>query len=60
MPSVGSARRHLETNLARPVGRPSSWQELVAALVALRAEVAALRRVPERASAVSAGELLDD
>ena len=38
---------------------PSSWRELVAALVALRAEVAALRRVPERAVAVSAAELLD-
>ena len=37
----------------------SSWRDLVAALVALRAEVAALRRVPERALAVSAAELLD-
>jgi hypothetical protein len=38
----------------------SSWRELVAALVALRAEVAAVRRMPGRDLAVPAGELLDD
>jgi hypothetical protein len=48
-----------EPDKAGGVG-PSSWRELVAALVALRAEVTALRRVPERAVAVSAAELLDD
>jgi hypothetical protein len=41
---------------------PSSWRELVAALVALRAEVAAVRRVPVVGfdGAAPAGELLDD
>jgi hypothetical protein len=41
---------------------PSSWRELVAALVALRAEVAAVREVPavEFGPAVSAGVLLDE
>jgi hypothetical protein len=41
---------------------PSSWRELVAALVALRAEVAAVRPVPvvELGPAVPAAELLDD
>ena len=41
---------------------PSSWRELVAALVALRAEVATVRRVPvvELGPAVPAAELLDD
>jgi hypothetical protein len=38
----------------------SPWRELVAALVALRAEVAATRRLPELGSAVPAGELLDE
>jgi uncharacterized protein (DUF1778 family) len=60
--AVGRARAEAagdEPGEASGVG-PSSCRELVAALVALRAEVAALRRVPERASAVSAGELLDD
>ena len=60
--AVGRARAEAagdDPGEASGVG-PSSWRELVAALVALRAEVAALRRVPERASAVSAGELLDD
>ena len=40
---------------------PSSWRELVAALVALRAEVAAVRHVPVVAldPAAPAGELLD-
>jgi hypothetical protein len=39
----------------------SSWRELVAALVALRAEVAAVRRVPvvELDAAASGSELLD-
>ena len=40
----------------------SSWRELVAALVALRAEFAAVRRVPvvELDPAAPGGELLDD
>jgi hypothetical protein len=40
----------------------SSWRELVAALVALRAEVAAVREVPSVAQgrAVPTGELLED
>jgi hypothetical protein len=39
----------------------SSWRELVAALVALRAEVAAVRRAPvvEHDPAAPGGELLD-
>ena len=43
-------------------GVQPSWRELVAALVALRAEVAAVRRVPvvELNPAVPAGEPLDD
>ena len=46
--AVGRARAEAagdEPGEAGGVG-PSSWRELVAALVALRAEVAALRRVP--------------
>jgi hypothetical protein len=39
---------------------PSPWRELVAALVALRAEVAAVRRMPGLGPAVLAAELLDD
>jgi hypothetical protein len=60
--AVGRARAEAagdEADEANGVGLSSS-RELVAALVALRAEVAALRRVPERASAASAGELRDD
>jgi hypothetical protein len=60
--AVGRARAEAagdDPGEASGVGLPW-WRELVAALVALRAEVAALRRVPERASAVSAPELLDD
>ncbi len=43
-------------------GVQPSWRELVAALVALRAEVAAVRRVPvvQLNPAVPAGEPLDD
>ena len=46
--AVGRARAEAagdEPGEAGGVG-PSSWRELVAALVALRAEVAAVRRVP--------------
>jgi len=59
--AVGRARAEAagDAGEAGGVGLPS-WRELVAALVALRTEVAALRGVPERASAVSASELLDD
>ena len=62
--AVGRARAEAagdEPGEAGGVGL-SSWRELVAALVALRAEVAAVRRVPvvELGPAVSAGELLDD
>ena len=59
--AIGRARAAAagdEPDKAGGVGS-SSWRELVAALVALRAEVAALRRVPERALGVSAAELLD-
>jgi uncharacterized protein (DUF1778 family) len=64
--AVGRARVEAagdEPAEARGVGvGSSSWRELVAALVALRAEVAALRRlsVAEPAPASPAGELLDD
>ena len=62
--AVGRARAEAagdEPGEAGGVGL-SSWRELVAALVALRAEVAAARRVPvvELGPAVPAGELLDD
>jgi hypothetical protein len=60
--AVGRARAEAagdEPGETGGVGLPSQ-RELVAALVALRAEVTALQRVPERASAVSTGELLDD
>ena len=60
--AVGRARAQAagaEPGEAGGVG-PSPWRELVAALVALRAEVAATRRPPELGSAVPAGELLDE
>ena len=62
--AVGRARtKQRETNLARSAGWGlSSRRELVAALVALRAEVAALRRRPvvEPDPAVPVDELLDE
>jgi hypothetical protein len=59
--AVGRARAEAAGDKPGEAGGvgPSSWRELVAALVALRAEVAALRRVPECASAGSAAELPD-
>jgi hypothetical protein len=62
--AIGRARSHTRGGDAGEVDEfgPSSRRELVAALVALRAEVAALprRSVVELGSAVPAGELLDD
>jgi hypothetical protein len=60
--AVGRARAEAAGDLPGEAGGVglSSSRNLVAALVALRAEVAALRRVPELVSAVSADELLDD
>ena len=60
--AVGRARADAAGDEPGDAGgmRPSSQRELVAALVVLRAEVAALRRMPEWDSAGSADELLDD
>jgi hypothetical protein len=63
--AVGRARaaaRGDESGEAGGGSGPSSWRELVAALVALRAEAAAVRRVPvvKFGPAVPGGELLDD
>jgi hypothetical protein len=62
--AVGRARAEATDHKPGEAGElgPSSWRELVAALVALRAEVAAVRRVPvvELGPVRPAGELLDD
>ena len=62
--AVGRARAEVAGDEPGEAGGavPSSWRELVAALVALRAEVAAVRHVPvlELGSAVPVGELPAD
>jgi hypothetical protein len=60
--AVGRARAQAAGDDPGETGRGglSSSRELVAVLVALRAEVAAVQRVPEPGPAVPAGELLND
>jgi hypothetical protein len=62
--AVGRARAEVAGDEPGEAGGAvlSSWRELVAVLVALRAEVAAVRRVPvlEQVSAVPVGELPPD